>query len=1362
MENNKNVVNYITEIGADTPPGINMPTMVNSAHTVTKSVGGSGITFNFSWIKDSHNITNINKVSGAGRAAGDGLAWFGTHFKEIAIVAAGAALIAGIAKLIKSLEKSIKVRYNRCVKTLQKAQLDFVTNPAGLDMKAVMPGVGSRIADWAARVWTMNFGKKRFENTKKYNIGLYPFCDRYIEEIGKDYSCAVQAFNKIALTQDPEATKAPEEEKSEGGEQKTESVVPVYSSFREAYSSDALLEGEQLNEFVTLGAISAGIGLASFIVRGGQFVFSKIKNGKPEEGTEKNVQVTKESVREICYAIIYNYMDKYVNMEQVFKQIGINTNSLADLDMSSVEKLKGILEKYSKPEKNVYTKQYGRLFEAYKNMLDHYYKIGDGIITNFSKYTEANDEKHSNLLVASKEKLQNMWDAQKDMFNNNFSHVLIEIISSPVYIGYLNFIIENVLPVFKTGLAGDADYVLDVMPSKDQYYLLRQTASQAWLGKDEQNKGNYAIAKVNSFDEKTKEIKFKLICLYGGGFDVSDNGIVTIDDYYKQEYDYDAFKDKGEVTLPYGKWLALDPALMDWSENVTSHIYYRLIDDKGKVVSEIGKASAKQYVYFMNKLSDIRKEQTERNLNTFSTAVVGMYDIKKKGYANVYDVKLGKAFTEDEIREIMAAKNDEQSKNMQFVDTGTSSMDDWCYLMKDAKHEEKSVQNGEEFVEICNAVESEIGEKVTSILYSRDISSENGKEFTEYAFAKVSGDLESVMAGDYQRLNDNTVNEEGEGEGEGGEDKKEGGDGTDTVIKPDDKRATENLVTGLYIACIKKGTDLANKEESEFSGSFVKLKTPCSIKDVDENLRKINFKGGVDDPSKKREDIFSNIMSNKGTREAQLSGEFEITNIEEAIKQIRERKNAAENLVEHAGEIAQKVFDAVNGLGLQNSDYGSGPLMNSNGVKFVRNNDKFSFFRAVNNKVNKMGYVEVDTGLKTDNGEDIKIMVYPILLTNAPVETKEVPADAKPGVVLAFEEGKETYMRSGELDVEKLKGETVPTLLDEYINRKHMEDPRFKFSIKDEPDNTITYEVLKKVENLINTNVKLQEEGDVVKYAVVNEVNQDNIKIANISGSTGVQVVIKLDEKNTVTFNMFAEKTKNGGTNTKFTTYDNKLAYQSDQFKLGGDIKETLKRVLAVAMGKEKPIENTPQNKEQQGQNNQQGQNAGTAQQNPQSAQTNQGGSQPAAQSGENTAGAPQQGQQTENSSVKISYSVKDTVNENNSTKVTVERKLNKEIKGWYIVSETAYDDGSMGRTLLESASFRKAMKTRVDVMKFVKSNSDAVLKEAVKSQTYDVYSNMGYKPSVATPLYESVMLVKFDSDNNIEKKEYLGKNKVK
>jgi hypothetical protein len=45
--------------------------------------------------------------------------------------------------------------------------------------------------------------------------------------------------------------------------------------------------------------------------------------------------------------------------------------------------------------------------------------------------------------------------------------------------------------------------------------------------------------------------------------------------------------------------------------------------------------------------------------------------------------------------------------------------------------------------------------------------------------------------------------------------------------------------------------------------------------------------------------------------------------------------------------------------------------------------------------------------------------------------------------------------------------------------------------------------------------------------------------------------------------------------------------------------------------------------------------------------------------------------------------------------------------------------------------------------------------------QTYQLNSDKGYTPSVATPLYESVLLVKLDKMDNVTDKVYLGKFKI-
>ena len=131
--------------GNDAPFPVTMPKFKESIKKTKdilmgKSSSGSNGGVNI----DNHSITNIdNRVyidqSVHHSSLGDGLAWFGTHWKEFAIVAGATALILAISKLIKGLNKSIKIRYNRVVKTLQRAQKDFTLAEDGLNMKSVMP-----------------------------------------------------------------------------------------------------------------------------------------------------------------------------------------------------------------------------------------------------------------------------------------------------------------------------------------------------------------------------------------------------------------------------------------------------------------------------------------------------------------------------------------------------------------------------------------------------------------------------------------------------------------------------------------------------------------------------------------------------------------------------------------------------------------------------------------------------------------------------------------------------------------------------------------------------------------------------------------------------------------------------------------------------------------------------------------------------------------------------------------------------------------------------------------------------------------------------------------------------------------------
>lgn len=475
-------------------------------------------------------------------------------WKQIAIVAGAAGLLAALIALLRKCTKSIKLRFNKSVRTLARMQKDFTMEKKGLDMRAVLPGVGSRLNDFLTRTFSgsafINNGKTGvMDNTKagrKFKdgvIGLYPFCDIYKEELRNDLMMAQTTFNKIKIAAD-----------TAGKDATTESYNgKVYQSFTEAFVSDRLNENEnggKVNESImTLAA------LAPMVIRGGAFIVNKIKNGKADPKEAKTVQVTKQSTREICYAILNNFFEKYISFEDVSKKMGVDIKGLSDVDESSIDKLGKVIKAYSNPDGGSVVKQYSRVKTAYDKMLGHYLNIGNGIIKNFEKYTKADDEKHENLLVASKEKLSAMWEQQKDQYEHLFPYVMMEIVNDGSYAQYIDFITESVLPVFKTGIAGDADYVLDVMPKKGDYFLLSQTAQNG-------NIGNKAVCKITKeYDKATKTIEIQILALYKGNFTITPEG------NYEIETDSDMFDRKAYGAVPpreleYNKFMALDPHMI--------------------------------------------------------------------------------------------------------------------------------------------------------------------------------------------------------------------------------------------------------------------------------------------------------------------------------------------------------------------------------------------------------------------------------------------------------------------------------------------------------------------------------------------------------------------------------------------------------------------------------------------------------------------------------------------------------------------------------------------------------------------------------------------------------------------------------
>ena len=61
----------------------------------------------------------------------------------------------------------------------------------------------------------------------------------------------------------------------------------------------------------------------------------------------------------------------------------------------------------------------------------------------------------------------------------------------------------------------------------------------------------------------------------------------------------------------------------------------------------------------------------------------------------------------------------------------------------------------------------------------------------------------------------------------------------------------------------------------------------------------------------------------------------------------------------------------------------------------------------------------------------------------------------------------------------------------------------------------------------------------------------------------------------------------------------------------------------------------------------------------------------------------------------------------------------------------------------------------------YVKNNLDAKIYQLTESQTYTICSYTHNKPSLMTPLYENVYVVRFDNDDNVSSIKYLGKFKI-
>ena len=501
------------------------------------------------------------------------LLWFGGKADGIA------SFIGDVATLGLLSRKTIKGRFRKTVKTLYNLQKDFGGSEKGLDMNNAFKGQGSRLMDMLMRVFFV--GNKYSSKGGTGAIGIIPLVNNYRNELKRDFVDAVKTYNMIAT-----AGKQP---KDLGAIK--DSYVPEYKSFAEAYKARMLNESAYQREdlYETLTDFIAEANTAKINYSAGKYImYSVDKDGnlKPSQA----VQVTPESTREICYSIMNIFFSKYFNMKNVSKKFGIDVNSLSDIDKSNVDKFTKVIKslKTEQSDNNIASKMFARVENRYKSIVSSYEVIAKKVIENFDKYsrlnkdgeTKALSEKDDNLLTSATTKLYEKLKEQIDIYDNNFYRVVNAIIATPEYTKYMKFIIDTVIPVFATGNAGDADFILDTLPKAGEFFIVRQTRDKNVSNTSINVDGTAALVKILSINNKGNNSKSPIVQIQrvglfkpvegheGGQIAIGNNGSVdykSIDFKTSVILDRTAFSRKvndnsGDIqTVPYNKWLAIDP-----------------------------------------------------------------------------------------------------------------------------------------------------------------------------------------------------------------------------------------------------------------------------------------------------------------------------------------------------------------------------------------------------------------------------------------------------------------------------------------------------------------------------------------------------------------------------------------------------------------------------------------------------------------------------------------------------------------------------------------------------------------------------------------------------------------------------------
>ena len=979
------------------------------------------------------------------------------------------------------------------------------------------------------------------------------------------------------------------------------------------------------------------------------------------------------------------------------------------------------------------------------------------------------------------------------------------------------------------------------MPKKGEYYLLRQTGNgQAVLADQEVEKGNVAIAEVINFDREAKKMKFKLIGLVKGQngdyYEIGDDGVATLS---TDDIDYDAYKDHDEFDEEYSKWLSLDPVLLDWTPEQNSEVYKRTVGE--------GKDKVTQFLYAKS-----GKEDKEKGYNT-------VYLVTTKG--DSYEIIGAKLFKIDnylqynDFDDFVKAKSDNPDENMGFEYAYSDRIKKYFSVYDGEKPvEPENVHTTDELVKKINEKpesdqNKDVNVKAESPLYARVAHTSRGREIYEYMFAMIEADEESLGIPMKDKLN-----EEGEGDSSTG-DSSTNSEGT-PVIEPGTDNAKNDLVKTVFICNIdvSSGKTIADPvTENKFDGSSIEIDPACSIDEFDEKATGLEFKKVDKNAAKIKQIILGNILKQTGSIQKASYGKISLDQLDNAVEEIENREGASDKLSNDAGELAQKIIDEYNKLGVGDDWFEVTPFNKPSGSGFIKGLGKPYLVKK--EKMQKP-YITFDTGIKRDGKEDNVIFyIYPTLIKEG--NDPKINTNMKHGIIIYYNENIfQVVPADSKNDIET----AIKNINDALVNGKHIEASRFAVAQGEGKNNTdIEGKIKADVESLFKLaipgqdsstkaplfDMKAQKNGNVeiidpktagpshdlsanlkgCNIKIIVEIVKDKVKVsAKYNGILAPEIEIPANNWSVDTLTKelaqvvqkapqkeSASQQDNGGEDVseaimsispELLEYANKvmdvIRFRIDNDDVHGDVwtydlgdfTTTQGDVIRLDNFENKPcfrlgeiplskyfknidfyfsvvgpyiniyakgtdINGNEYNTEYDGVDKQ-----------PAVMKCYDFYKQNNEKLAESIMTAVKKLEDTRNyklrnESVKVTYSHSSEVSESYSTNVNITRKFDKRMRNWFVLSEAIYDDGSNKVSKLDNPIFRKALLERSDCAGFAKTSKLAKFMPYDMKQNYTLVSENNYTPSVATPLYESVMLVKFDKMDRITEKNYLGKHKI-